>query len=529
MDTLPTSFAGRQTRYKSKPHKPTQQWHHTNDVYTNTVATAAADNSKVSDTVSDAVSNSEQPSTITAADYGLTPAVSTAAVTNKRFKFTDDADTPVAVTEPVPDDIKLNAQTVDNEFYADNSDTDNHYTDTADAADLDDTGDADDSAVVAEFVVAADSDSDSKPDELSSIQWPTALTSCTLSSPLRSLDTTVAVDVSPFRNDTPRIPFSNTNATTQQTTTTTLPVTATVNAITVSNSDEQGDTTAFQQFLHSFQTAKQKKQHNKKQNKPNKQNQNNNNNGNNNNNHNSNNSSDYVTDNSNHSGIHIKYWYQRYRYFSKYDSGIKIDTVGWYSVTPEQIARHQALQCKPADTVIDAFAGVGGNVIQFALHCKHVIAVEIDPVRLTCCKHNAKVYGVADKITFILGDFMQLASTLHADVVFMSPPWGGPSYTDSDVFDIETGIPMNGIKLYQLCKSITDRIQYCLPRNCSVEQIQSLATLPASNSTDVVVPAVPCVVEQNRINNKVKMLTAYFGQFDGVSTVAEVDMQTDAD
>ena len=33
-----------------------------------------------------------------------------------------------------------------------------------------------------------------------------------------------------------------------------------------------------------------------------------------------------------------KYWYQRYRYFSKYDEGIKLNNESWYSVTPEQIA-----------------------------------------------------------------------------------------------------------------------------------------------------------------------------------------------
>ena len=43
-------------------------------------------------------------------------------------------------------------------------------------------------------------------------------------------------------------------------------------------------------------------------------------------------------------------------------------------------------------------------------------------------KHNAEVYGVADHIDFIVGDFMQLADKLVADVVFLSPPWGGPQY-----------------------------------------------------------------------------------------------------
>ena len=62
---------------------------------------------------------------------------------------------------------------------------------------------------------------------------------------------------------------------------------------------------------------------------------------------------------------------------------------------------------------MDAFAGVGGNAIQFALTCDKVIAVELCAQRLETARHNAHVYGVADKIQFICGDFLELASTLE--------------------------------------------------------------------------------------------------------------------
>lgn len=61
-----------------------------------------------------------------------------------------------------------------------------------------------------------------------------------------------------------------------------------------------------------------------------------------------------------------KYWFQRYDLFSKYDEGIQMDEQGWYSVTPEQIAITQAQRCQNPTVVIDCFAGVGGNAIQFA-------------------------------------------------------------------------------------------------------------------------------------------------------------------
>jgi len=63
-----------------------------------------------------------------------------------------------------------------------------------------------------------------------------------------------------------------------------------------------------------------------------------------------------------------KYWYQRYRLFSRYDEGIKMDEEGWFSVTPESIAQHQATRmCSGEGLIIDAFTGVGGNAIQMAL------------------------------------------------------------------------------------------------------------------------------------------------------------------
>ncbi|CAO3629444.1 unnamed protein product [Cunninghamella blakesleeana] len=106
-----------------------------------------------------------------------------------------------------------------------------------------------------------------------------------------------------------------------------------------------------------------------------------------------------------------KYYYQRYFYFSKYDEGILMDYEGWFSVTPEAIAKHIAQRCK-SNIIIDAFCGCGGNTIQFALECDRVIAIDIDPVKLMCAKYNAKIYGVEDKIEFILGSFYDLAPSL---------------------------------------------------------------------------------------------------------------------
>uniref|UniRef100_A0A2K6MLA7 Trimethylguanosine synthase n=1 Tax=Rhinopithecus bieti TaxID=61621 RepID=A0A2K6MLA7_RHIBE len=197
-----------------------------------------------------------------------------------------------------------------------------------------------------------------------------------------------------------------------------------------------------------------------------------------------------------------KYWAQRYRLFSRFDDGIKLDREGWFSVTPEKIAEHiagrvsQSFKC---DVVVDAFCGVGGNTIQFALTGMRVIAIDIDPVKIALARNNAEVYGIADKIEFICGDFLLLAACLKADVVFLSPPWGGPDYATAETFDIRTMMSPDGYPL-EVLRKITNNIVYFLPRNADIDQVASLAG-----------PGGQVEIEQNFLNNKLKTITAYFG------------------
>ncbi|KAJ1655740.1 putative diacylglycerol O-acyltransferase tgs1 [Dispira simplex] len=195
----------------------------------------------------------------------------------------------------------------------------------------------------------------------------------------------------------------------------------------------------------------------------------------------------------------IKYWHQRYNLFSQYDNGIRMDEQGWYSVTPEAIAHDIAKRCK-GKTVIDAFCGVGGNAIQFAQVCTRVIAIDIDPQRLECAKHNAEVYGVADKIEFILGDFFDLAPRLAADVVFLSPPWGGPEYNQEPVYNLQEMMPLDGKALFELSHRITPEVIYFLPRNTDPVEIKRLA------------PDENVEVQQNCLFGALKSVTVYFGK-----------------
>ncbi|XP_010314612.1 uncharacterized protein [Solanum lycopersicum] len=197
-----------------------------------------------------------------------------------------------------------------------------------------------------------------------------------------------------------------------------------------------------------------------------------------------------------------KYWCQRYLLFNKYDDGIKMDGEGWFSVTPEAIAKHHALRCG-SGTIVDLFTGVGGNSIQFAMRSKHVIAIDIDPKRIDLAQYNAAIYGVRDQIDFIRGDSFVLAPNLKADVVFMSPPWGGPDYLKERTFDMKTMLrPHDGNFLFSIGRGIASKVVMFLPRNVDINELAELS-LSAN-------PPWSLEVEKNYLNGKLKAITAYF-------------------
>ncbi|KAI3758933.1 hypothetical protein L6452_06506 [Arctium lappa] len=202
------------------------------------------------------------------------------------------------------------------------------------------------------------------------------------------------------------------------------------------------------------------------------------------------------------SPIISKYWCQRYVLFSKYDDGIQMDEEGWFSVTPECIAKHHAFRCG-SGAIVDCFTGVGGNAIQFASKSTHIIAIDIDPKKIEYAQHNATIYGVEDLIEFIRGDCFNLAQKLKADTVFLSPPWGGPEYAKAVNFDIKTMLkPHDGQFLFNVAKGIAPRIVMFLPRNVDINQLAELSLS--------VNPPWTLEVEKNFLNGKLKAITAYF-------------------
>ncbi|KXS19738.1 S-adenosyl-L-methionine-dependent methyltransferase [Gonapodya prolifera JEL478] len=222
-----------------------------------------------------------------------------------------------------------------------------------------------------------------------------------------------------------------------------------------------------------------------------------------------------------------KYWAARYSLWSRYDSGIVMDEEGWYSVTPEAVGRYITDRCAGVidsrlgegasltSTVVDAFCGAGGNAIQFAARFGKVIAIDIDETRLRCAKENARIYGVSDRIEFIHANYLDILPTLNPKpaVIFLSPPWGGPSYRSQATFQLSSievapskssSVPVGGYELIQ--RSLPPQCDMCMfyaPRNSDVAELSTALGNSSDGNSGV---GVNVEIERVFLNGRDKVL-----------------------
>lgn len=267
--------------------------------------------------------------------------------------------------------------------------------------------------------------------------------------------------------------------------------------------------------------------------------------------------------------VEDKYWAQRKRFFSKFDNGIQLDKESWYSVTPEAIADHISKRMvKDIESsrkeeksggaiILDAFCGCGGNAIGFAKldpsQVKLVICVDIDRSKLRMAANNASIYGIStDQIRFIqadttfileqcykdgalvdfdqeaklglqddevveteickgykIGGYDLLPPTL--DAIFLSPPWGGPDYMNTNkkgfllnAISVKTwnDQSLNGENLLVAAKKASQMklVIYFLPRTLNVHSMAQSAWRAGYQDIEV---------EKNLLNGKFKTITVY--------------------
>jgi trimethylguanosine synthase len=205
-----------------------------------------------------------------------------------------------------------------------------------------------------------------------------------------------------------------------------------------------------------------------------------------------------------------KFYARRYQLFTRFDAGILLDNESWFSVTPEAVADHVAHRCLATMnsdrslTVLDGFCGSGGNTIAFARLFDHVIAADIDFVKLQCAQHNAAIYNAENRISFIMQDFFRLHKVLRSkiDLIFLSPPWGGVDYFHRREKDLSE-LPLDTFRVYLYCLNELKcpNVVFFLPRNSNLEQIAYMAG-----------PGGCVEIEQNFLGHKLVAISAYYGK-----------------
>lgn len=190
-----------------------------------------------------------------------------------------------------------------------------------------------------------------------------------------------------------------------------------------------------------------------------------------------------------------KYWDRRYDLFSRFDEGIQIDEEGLYSATPESIALHQAEKINCA-SIVDGFCCTGANTIAFAKRDAKVYAIEKDEKRLEMARHNAKIYGMEDKIEFIRGDFLEEAPKIKAQGIFLDPSWGGPEYENLKSFKLSDFRP-DGNDILKLAFLNFPKIALKIPDNFDVSELKKFGK--------------PYETEDNIMHGRIIFRTVYFG------------------
>lgn len=196
-----------------------------------------------------------------------------------------------------------------------------------------------------------------------------------------------------------------------------------------------------------------------------------------------------------------KYWKKRYDLFKNFDQGIYLTSELWYSVTPESCARAVACMVKQmlpnAKKILDICCGGGGNLIQFAQLFDITVGLDINESNIFCAKHNAKIYGIQDKIFFKSANWNIISEPTENgvvnqnwipdnlknlkkpykvfDFVFLSPPWGGPEYTKYlNSFNLLT---MEDFPLHTFIKQImqyTRNLGIFLPKSLNLFQLREI-------------------------------------------------------
>lgn len=135
---------------------------------------------------------------------------------------------------------------------------------------------------------------------------------------------------------------------------------------------------------------------------------------------------------------------------------LKLDSEAFYSVTDQytadKISREIKRQFPDIRVITDATACIGGNSYSFSKYFDTVNAIEIDKLKYNYLCENMKVLET-ENVRCLWGDCIELVPSLHQDLVFLDPPWGGPDYKAKT----KISLSLSQIPLLHVC----EKLKYC--------------------------------------------------------------------
>jgi 16S rRNA G966 N2-methylase RsmD len=127
--------------------------------------------------------------------------------------------------------------------------------------------------------------------------------------------------------------------------------------------------------------------------------------------------------------------------------------------------------------IVDATAGLGGNLISFSNFFGIVLGIEIDKNRFEMLQNNINQYNI-NNITLINDNCIEfLKSDIKSNIVFFDPPWGGPDYKFNP--DVKITIDDKSLSnIVNLLEFKTKLICIKLPLNYNMEYLINKIKLP---------------------------------------------------
>ena len=92
------------------------------------------------------------------------------------------------------------------------------------------------------------------------------------------------------------------------------------------------------------------------------------------------------------------------------------------------------------------------------------------------CKNNCKVYHCKHNIKFIHSDFLKMKNKIKADYIFLSPPWGGTEYKNSEIYSIKKFMYPDITEIIRISLNVADKILFFLPRNLDLDELFDLCS-----------------------------------------------------